>query len=483
MLLAGTAIAAPLTTVLLLTRRLPTTGITDTNCVIMSSSTNNSNINNDASPPTSSKVDTSTPSVLPVAGVWEREWEEDPLGCGDDQFDRSTLVLWTQSTSTSSKSGSNDGYDAGDDNENGGRTGRLAGAAAYVDLRLPEGSPGRSAESARLLGLHPRPAALAAAGFDLDGNRRIVAQSDQAFDAVLRQKSFAGVLEYKDGDTTGSGDALKKDKVLAALASTAASSSSPSPSLRLCTCFWRRDLDYQPPSGGLDIGVCAPYNDDVGCDGSSLSSSSSRERLRETGYDGSYAEGWARMSGTERGPFAALRLVSENGVVDARRGYWVRAGNRFAYAVGRPQNVDAARELSVPEKSALVAGCVGKVLSEAVADMLGSGGKNTTGDRERALDVVASYVAVAGEVAEETGTWKILQSTNPELVGCFLVGDDNGSRPELCCSHLAAGTVSVGQEIDQILSPSVVPGTDAPTAAAVTRRWKVLELNGCSLPL
>ncbi len=61
--------------------------------------------------------------------------------------------------------------------------------------------------------------------------------------------------------------------------------------------------------------------------------------LRETGDDGSYAEGWLRVPGSETGPFFALTLVSEGGQGrthsnNARTGYWVRAGNRFAYAVG-----------------------------------------------------------------------------------------------------------------------------------------------------
>jgi hypothetical protein len=105
-----------------------------------------------------------------VAGVWQREWEEDPLG--DSQgADRDTLVLWTQAR------------DSG----------------IYVDLRLPLGSPGRSLEAARSAGIQPRPSALAATSM---GQQDKLFGAGDLLDLLLAQKSFAGVIQYSVGDTT-----------------------------------------------------------------------------------------------------------------------------------------------------------------------------------------------------------------------------------------------------------------------------------------
>jgi hypothetical protein len=107
---------------------------------------------------------------LPVAGVWQREWEEDPLG--DSQgADRDTLVLWIQSR------------DSG----------------IYVDLRLPLGSPGRSLEAACSAGIHPRPSALEATSM---GEKVKLVAAKGLLDLILAQKSFAGVIQYSIGDTT-----------------------------------------------------------------------------------------------------------------------------------------------------------------------------------------------------------------------------------------------------------------------------------------
>jgi hypothetical protein len=107
---------------------------------------------------------------LPVAGVWNREWEEDPLG--DSQgADRETLVLWTQAR------------DSG----------------IYVDLRLPLGSPGRSVEAARSVGIHPRPSALTATSM---GQQDKLIGAKNLLNLLLEQKSFAGVIQYSVGDTT-----------------------------------------------------------------------------------------------------------------------------------------------------------------------------------------------------------------------------------------------------------------------------------------
>jgi hypothetical protein len=107
---------------------------------------------------------------LPVAGAWQREWEEDPLG-DSEGADRDTLVLWIQSR------------DSG----------------IYVDLRLPLGSPGRSLEAARSAGFHPRPSALAATSM---GQQDKVIASKGVLDLILAQKSFAGVIQHNVGDTT-----------------------------------------------------------------------------------------------------------------------------------------------------------------------------------------------------------------------------------------------------------------------------------------
>ena len=82
------------------------------------------------------KINTESPmSTQPVAGVWKRLWEEDPLG-DSEGADRDTLVLWTQAP----KSG------------------------IYVDIRLPFGSPGRSLQDARAAGYKLNPSALEAKG-------------------------------------------------------------------------------------------------------------------------------------------------------------------------------------------------------------------------------------------------------------------------------------------------------------------------------
>jgi hypothetical protein len=109
-----------------------------------------------------------TQEPLPVAGVWQRSWEEDPLG--DSQgADRDTLVLWTQSR------------DSG----------------IYVDIRLPIDSPGRSLEAAAAAGIKPRPSALVATCFQQKDKL-----SAKLIDVMLQQKSFAGVINYSIGDTT-----------------------------------------------------------------------------------------------------------------------------------------------------------------------------------------------------------------------------------------------------------------------------------------
>lgn len=378
-------------------------------------------------------------------GVWRRQWEEDPLG-DSEGADRDTLVLWTQS----SRSG------------------------LYVDLRLPHDSPGRSLSAAESNGFRPCPYAIAATGWHgvpeiPPSNREVV------LNTLCRHKSFAGVLIHKDGDTTPSGQALARDEILAQLARDAATNGNAN-GLQLCTCLWQRDIDYQPPTGSLDVGVCA--SEPVRDDGSVF--------LRETGADASYAEGWWRLPGTETGPSMALELVAENGIVGARKGCWVRAGNRFAYAVGRPLTGDAAKALGCHPRShelASASSCIGQSLIDAVTTL--------ADDVSELLDLVATYVAVAGEI-ESNGAWTIHHSTHPTLVGCRLVGssgdgrggdggkDNDALAPDnLCCSTLAdAGGVeeegAVGREvIQQLCTPTGAPPT--------SRTWKVVELEECRL--
>lgn len=349
---------------------------------------------------------------LPVAGVWSRQWEEDPLG-DSENADRDTLVLWTQ-----------------------------ASQGVYVDIRLPKGSPGYSIAAAREIGISPRPAALCAIGFTQDSKAKL------KLDVLMRQKSFAGILDYKVGDTTSSGDALAKDHELAVLAKDNSKGS-----MELCTCFWKRHIDYQPPTGGLDIGVCASGSPDPD-DGSIL--------LRETGEDASYAEGWLRQKNlSSDGPFLALELVSENGLTDARKGYWVRAGMDFAYAVGRPLSASAAQSLGCPEFSSELSCCIGKSLSEALKDPT-----SQTLSSSDLFDVVGSYVAVAGQI-EGSSSYRIMTSTNPELVGCILCSDNNDVA--LLCSSLSRVDGS-NDIVEQMIGQT-------------RRRWRIVERVGCDLPL
>jgi hypothetical protein len=273
--------------------------------------------------------------------------------------------------------------------------------------------------------------------------------TNEQLDVLLRQKSFAGQLQHSIGDTT-SGDALAKDVPLANLAKAAKEDAS---SISLCTCFWRRDIDYQPPSGGLDIGVCAssPPNSDESID------------LRETGDDASYAEGWHRLPGSAVGPYFALRLLSENNV--ERTGYWVRTGKYFAYAIGRPDDLDTSKSLECHEKSASIKECIGKSLSEAV--------KSISDDIATQMEIVGSYLGLYGEVSE-SGTWTISHSTDPGLVGCFLVGSDIDT--DACCSVLSAldGSDNSKLDVGSLLNQAIAGEN------GIVRKWKVVEFEGSS---
>jgi hypothetical protein len=352
-------------------------------------------------------------SASACRGVWERQWEEDPIGDAEGA-DRQTIVLWTQSASS----------------------------GIYVDVRLPPDSPGRSVAAAKSLGFSPRPSALAATKGSLILPPGL--SVPDVLPVLCRQKSFAGALTCSPGDTTASGLALSSDPILAATAKNAEQDEG---CIKVCTCFWRRDIDYQPPSGGLDVGVCA--SGPLAADGSVL--------LRETGEDGSYAEGWLRIAGSQAGPFAALELVSENGLAGARKGYWVRAGSRFAYAVGRPVTAEAAAALGCFERSHELASFVGKSLLDAASEA-----SNLPAD---ALDALSSYVAVAGTI-DESGQWNIQCSTNPELVGCLLIGSNTDDN---CCSYLGS-EFKLGEDVVQTLASSGA-------SPSITRIWKVVELQ------
>jgi hypothetical protein len=228
-------------------------------------------------------------------------------------------------------------------------------------------------------------------------------------------------------------------------------------------------MDYQPPSGGLDIGVCAsgPANAD---DGST--------DLRETGDDGSYAELWHRLSGSNEGPVLALELVSENDT--PRVGYWVRTGMHFAYAVGRPSTDACIQQLGCHPKSSSIASCTGKSLLKALHSLVESS------DVKSQLQLLGSYVAACGILEPVTSDasqqqqlyWNIQQSTDPGLVGCRLIDatiefgvscsvgtikDSNGTVKS--CS---SSKISVGDTVKQLLVGN----------NGIVRKWRVMEASG-----
>lgn len=369
-------------------------------------------------------------SCLQVAGVWSRVWEEDPLG-DEEHRDVTTLVLWTQTS--------------------------LSGI--YIDLRLPRASPGRGndedATNKTNILFDKDPGAIRASGPLLLPRQLLVNEQNkrELLTNLAKIKSFAGVLKFHPGDIT-SGMALEKDSVLLECCK---NDKAPLP---LCTCIWERMIDYQPPSGGLDVGVCASY---------SQQSADGSMKIRETGQDASYAEGWSRLPFTYQGPFFAMELVSEeircNNELNTshrqhRQGFWVRAGSSFAYAIGRP----AATDDFVKQHT-------GKTLVEFVEEEATS--------EEETLKVLGQYVGLFGEI--QNSKWNILHSTNPRLVGCCLVGTEpmmKSSRTEMCCSMLRtcctdADTAHVGDSVEQVIC-----GDDD----VFVRTWKVVELNGCTIP-
>jgi hypothetical protein len=411
-----------------------------------------------------SSSSSSSSAALLVAGTWKRLFEEEPIGNTSGR-DTTTLVLWTQARES----------------------------GIYVDIRLPLQSPGRSSLDATVSqsGIQPRPSALAATGFSQQAKTKL--KEKGCLDILLQQKSFAGVITVQPGDTTETGGlALQRDAVLADLAAKQPSCNSNMTTIPLCTCFWRRDLDYQPPTLDLDIGVCISVddpqaaattrdnngNDNVNDDNGSIV-------MRETGANGTYAEAWQRLPHTANGPFMALELQAENDdLIDARQGYWVRAGRCFAYAVGRPTT--SADSIVQNDES------VGKSLAQAVEHLYAANADTTTTTttnikEDKVLDLVDSYVGLTGEIDDSNGQWRIQHSTNPELVGCLLlVGGSSGSKDDdaaLCCSELRLTPTTGGEgessSNDQVVEQIIFDDDGGPS---VKRRWKVMELSGCSLP-
>ena len=370
-----------------------------------------------------------------VAGVWHRVFEQSPLGTADGTgMDRDTLVLWTQAPAS----------------------------GIYVDLRLPFQSPGRndyykSISNEKDASLFvPRSSALAARGYSHEHKTKILASktSPNLLDVLLDQQSFAGVLDCQPGDTTKTKEALQKDFVLKEIVESNSCKTNED-SVGLCTCFWRRDIDCQPDSTRLDIGVCASQAPFM--DGSLL--------MRETGDDASYAEGWHRLAGTNEGPFMALELVREDGI--ARTGYWVRAANRFAYAVGYPASQEAAKALWIPPEASKIKSFVGQTLKQAMEKM------DLMGDKEKVLDIAGSYLALAGEITDQ-GEWIIRNSTNPEILGCHLVQTGDGLTSLFCSTMNYDGD-------NNNLVQQLIPNED--TCSTIKREWKIVEIAGCGLPI
>jgi len=466
--------------------------------------------------PTPTPTTTTTTTTLPVAGVWRRLVEEDPLGCPATAADTTTLVLWTQS----------------------------ATSGLYVDLRLPLESPGRSVGAARAAGFVVRPSALAAAstsGNDEGGPEAIAAH----FTVVARQKSFAGQLEYRPGDATESGLALQQDAVLQGHVERLNKkrndtsddvSNAASPCVPLCTCHWHRHLDYQPPTGGQDIGVCAGAAPPaVDPSTAKVAKSSPCLVMRETGDDASYAEDWERHPDTTVGPYMALELIQEDtcqhsssggtchNTTISRKGYWVRAGNQFAYAVGRPTTTTTATSSNDTARGTTLAvahkiqDCVGQSLEEAVQTVLGrhADGDDKTDNvpqqqqqqQQQQWDLMMSYVGVTGRVVvkdnnnnnnnnddnnddnnDKKEAWLIEQSTNPELVGCRLWEEQPGKEEPSnnnnkeeddapCCSQLKSLLLDSYSNSGQLVEQTIPIGDHS----FVKRVWKVHEMTGCSL--
>lgn len=399
----------------------------------------------------STEMDVASISPAPLAGVWHRLFEQSPPldGGGGGAQDRTTTVLWTQSP-----------------------------CGLYVDLRLPAGHPGRPDTATTRRRVAPRPGALAAAGYSARAKEILLSREDAddddhrlLYEAVLRQQSFAGRLIVTRGDATTTshrGVAVAADPVLRQL-SAAASQQQEQPQEGeegeppflppLFTCHWQRSVDCQPPATRLDVGVCAPQRPLVATDGSVL-------LMRETGDDAGYAEDWLLLpssSTSDDDDFRmAATLVTEDGI--PRRGFWIRtASRRFAMAIGYPVVTADDGGDDVPARAAAQvsqqAATEGQTLETLLPELMrreqspedGDDDDENSSRREagRILDVLGSYVAVAGTVVDRGGKggrgdvrdWKIQYSTHAELVGCSLLieGEDEDEDDDVnstVCSRI-----------------------------------------------
>ena len=423
-----------------------------------------------------------------VAGVWKRLFEEDPIG-DIDNADRDTFVYWMQ----------------------------VPTSGIYVDLRLPKESLILQQGSDNNV-IKKNPTSLCGRSFQLKSNVDDDDDSNFVTNELLqvlwKQKSFAGKLTYAKGDVSNPpnhGAALKNDPTLAQHVQTLPDT--------LCTCYWKRHIDYQPPTGGLDIGICATDPTTVGKKENGDDTDDSIT-IRETGYDGSYAEGWKRLSNTAAtttttssgggGPFFAMELLSENG--HDRVGYWIRVGNYFGYVVGRPTTQENSQKLYCHADSYKInndGSVVGKVLKDAIETLVPlkstsasspDSGHKTTEEKQAKLmkdqlSIVGSYVCVMGHVNpptnEGTKKWKILHSTHPELVGCYLLGENESStndyQTSLCCSTCFidaadndGGDGSKQLQVGTVLTQHVVTGNPplmTKSSTRIVRKWKVAEMN------
>jgi len=216
-------------------------------------------------------------------------------------------------------------------------------------------------------------------------------------------------------------------------------------------------MDYQPPGTDLDVGVCVS---------SRVRAADGTLDLRETGQDGSYAEGWRRLAGTAE-PYCALELVQENGIDSARKGFWVRTGHRFAYTVGRPETKGATVALNCEPGSHRVVECVGKTLVEAVTTTVPGD------DEESGLRQAWSYIAAVGSVRED-GSWYIESSTRPDLVGCLLLGGGAQQQPSYCCSTLTK--ISSDDDDGDYVVQWINNYTSGPPSKHF-RKWRVVEMS------
>lgn len=147
-------------------------------------------------------------------------------------------------------------------------------------------------------------------------------------------------------------------------------------------CRWRRDLDFQPPSGSADEGTW-DLDGDV---------------MVERGLDGGYEEIW-RLEPASRGPLLAFGLASD-AAKSGLRGLLVVAGDHFLAIRERPQPSPA-----------------GRTLKEVVAAAVAAG---ELGQARAALAMPIAYGRIAGGAVP----WEVQLSTWPWLEGAgFWPGD------------------------------------------------------------